>query len=162
MKNYLTTLILSSLFCTSVYAFNPAEKMNSALGEKMRTAAVDTCMKIIIEQPQSVEAWVNDRFYIKPSNLHMKKQGVFVEDEDSSIALPGFGYDQNGPFLICSQEDAKEAQEHYDRAMHKLLEAFAFSMGTAAGLAIPPAAIIEGYFAVEAWIDAAREYTQTS
>lgn len=32
-------------------------------------------------------------------------------------------------------------------------------MGVAAGLAsIAPAALIEGHFAVEAWIDAAREY----
>ncbi|MBP9777424.1 MAG: hypothetical protein KBD36_06265 [Alphaproteobacteria bacterium] len=160
MKNYLTILIFSSLFCTSIYALNPTEKINTAACEKMRTTIANTCVKIIIEQPESVEAWIDDRLYIKPDRIHLKKQGIFIEDENSSIALPSFKFDENGPFMLCSKEDAeKEAQDHYNRAIERLIEAFAHSIGVAAGLvSIPPAAICEGYFAVEAWIDAAREY----
>lgn len=116
-------------------------------------------LQIIEEQPDAIEDWVEDRIYLSPQRITITRQGAFLYQKASAILLPPFAMDQKGIFIQCKKEDvSQEAQEHYDRATEALIDALGHSMGAGLTIECPPLAIYEGYKAVEAWKEAAREY----
>jgi hypothetical protein len=149
MKYYLSLFILSLAFTMTTHA-----------DEDHSHEQVTTFLRILEEQPESIEAWIGDRVYLKPDKVHLTRRAVLLQDGISLIPLPAFAYDQNGLFMLCSREAAqKEAKDHADRAVGALIDAVGHS--AAAGTLIdfcPPVAVYEGYKAVESWKEAAREY----
>lgn len=55
---------------------------------------------------------------------------------------------------------SKEAQDHFDNAKDALVDAIEHSMNAGLGIVVPPIAIIEGYKAVESWLEWAHEYNE--
>lgn len=117
-------------------------------------------LRIIEEQPDSVEGWVGDKIYLASYRIAITRRGAYLCNRESRILLPAFALDQNGIFIRCKQKDVgPEAQAHYDRAKEAFLDALGHSAAAGAAIAdLPPVGIYEGYKAVQAWKEAAREY----
>lgn len=117
-------------------------------------------LKIIQEQPDAIEGWIEDRVYITPSRIAVTYDGVFLHHRESIITLPSYVFDEDGIFVRCeNDQENKEAQEHYNKAKEALLDAIGHSFG--AGISIdgcPPLALYEGYKAIQSWKEAAKEY----
>ncbi|MES2345358.1 MAG: hypothetical protein V4494_05430 [Chlamydiota bacterium] len=118
-----------------------------------------TVIKILVEQPNTIEHWTQNRVYLNPSRIAITRQGVFTCTSDSIVEIPSFAVDNNGLYLLCSTSEVNAAaQEHYDNATQSLIEFFGHACGAGATIEIPPVSIFEGYKAVQALKDAASEY----
>jgi hypothetical protein len=81
MKSSLSFLILLLIPIMSTHA-------NNTRSHKL----AQTCLQIIQEQPQSIEAWIDNKVYLNPSKIRLTKKGIFLQEETSTIELPAFGY----------------------------------------------------------------------
>ena len=146
---------LSLLFCiVSLMSFKVYANDNSNRG------VVNGVLRILTEYPDAIVKWEEEKVYFSPENVVITEAGAFIfTTECSAVFIPAYSVDTYGIFALCKKEEVcQEAKEHYGKAADKLVEAIQHS--TAAGLTIqiPPVAILEGYQAVEAWKEAAREY----
>lgn len=118
-----------------------------------------TLLKILKEQPETIEYWIGNRFYIDPMRMFVTPQGIFAYDEHSLVLIPSLAMDEFGPFLLCDNAQVNaEAQKHYDSAGRNFWKGVAHSAAAGAYIEIPPLAIFEGYQAVEAFKQSAAEY----
>jgi len=116
-------------------------------------------LQIIEEQPEAIEDWIEDRVYLAPHRIAVTHRGAFLHHRSSAILLPPFAMDEKGIFILCKKKDAEqEALEHYDRGKQAFLEVLEHSIYSGISIECPPIAIFEGYRAVEAWKEWAREY----
>jgi len=114
--------------------------------------------RIVVEQPNLVEACVDERWYVNTDYLHFTKQGVVAQDDDSIIPLSSLYKDPDGFFILCKGR-SKETQDHYDKAQDALIDAFGHSANAAISIEImPPLAAYEVYKGTQSWIEAAKEY----
>jgi len=121
-------------------------------------------LRILKEQPESIEACGIGRVYIRPDRLHITRKGVYLKREHSSVPISRFAFDEKGIFLPCSAQElsheAKEANEHFDRAVEALIEAVVHSISVGAVVEVPPLAIYEIYQASQNFIEAAKQYNE--
>ncbi|HSX04336.1 MAG TPA: hypothetical protein VLG76_06375 [Rhabdochlamydiaceae bacterium] len=135
-----------------------AEAENSLNLKKIGRAR--TVLEILEYQPDSIENWIEDRVYLHPERIEVKREGAFISDWNTSIPIPSFALDQNGVFILCSREEVnREAQAHYDRATGAFLEALGHAAAAGLNIECPPLAIYEGYKSVEAFKEWGREYS---
>lgn len=120
---------------------------------------VAATVRILLEQPDSIEAWKNDKVYLTPERIAVRREGVFVRAQNSNIKIPSFAVDAQGVFILCSKE---EAQDHYDRAWEAFRDAIGHSIGAGAAFAAeqPVIGVYEGYRAIEKYKEFGREYSQ--
>ena len=121
--------------------------------------SAEATVKILLEQPESIEIWKDNKVYLAPEKIVVLREGVFVHAQHSDVRIPSFAIDDQGVFILCSKE---EAQEHYDRAWEALRDAVGHSIGAGAAFAIeqPLVGVYEGYRAVEKYKEFGREYSQ--
>jgi hypothetical protein len=121
--------------------------------------AICATVRILFEQPESIETWKSDRVYLIPGRIVVSADGVYVCARNSRVKIPSFNFDDQGVFIFCSKE---EAQKHYDRAWEALRDAVGHSMGAGAAIIAeqPLIGVYEGYRAVEKYKEFGREYSQ--
>ncbi len=90
-----------------------------------------------------------DRFVLVDSEA-----STFVHLKNLSVVAHIGEY---GILYLCR---SKEAQEHFDNAKEALIDAIEHSVNAGISIPIPPLAIIEGYKAVESWMEMAHEYSE--
>ncbi len=116
-------------------------------------------LQIFREQPDSVEAWIDDKVYLAPERMAVTRKGVLLCKDRSMIMLPSLSLDDKGVFIQCREEDlSREAQEHLDRAKDAFVDALESSIGAGLAIECPPVAAFAGYNAVQSWKEWAREY----
>lgn len=124
---------------------------------RSKSERIEAVVRILQEQPDSIEGWCQDRVYIYPERITINKGGVFVCKQNLSVQIPSFAIDDHGVFVLCTQA---EAQEHYGKAGEAFRDAVGHSLGAGAAFAAeqPVLGVYEGYRAVEKWKEFGREY----
>ena len=147
------------LLLTSFFLFTTA--FARELDDTTTDKVAHTVIKILIEQPNTIEHWTQNRIYLDPSRVTVTRQGVFTCTSDSILEIPSFAIDDYGLYLLCSSSEVIEAaQQHYDNALQSMVEFLKHAAQAGGSIVIPPLAIYEGYNAVQALKNAATEYVK--
>jgi hypothetical protein len=139
MRYILLSMLLLS--AGNMYASTAGTQQNPVTDISRATEAT---VKILLEQPDSIEAWQSDRVYLVPGRIVVSRDGIFVCAQRSHVKIPSFAIDEEGVFILCSPE---EAQAHYDRAWGAFREVLGQTAGSGTGNVdnLPIVGVYEGY-----------------
>lgn len=134
--------------------------------EASRIVHPTTILQIMRKHPESLRKWENSKIYLRDEALHWTSNDVVwlsCHSDRHPVPLGNIELDSEGWYLLCQDYEPesgpnKEAQEHYDKARDALVRALEYSIGMGLTIEVPPAAVIAGYQAVQAWKEMGDEY----